>query len=239
MDKKILNIVALFVVVGIFSGCEKVFTTYGNGRLISMEKTFSSFEKVNVRGDVEVRFYESEEYLAVITVDENLCGYVDVFTKNNTLNIGKEGILGCSFTKFLVEVYCPTLTGVKISGSGNFSGIDEITASSFEAGISGSGKMQGFVDCTNFSAKISGSGKMTMSGNAVNSNVEISGSGKFIGNELITANTTAGISGSGQANVHVSDYLEAKISGSGAVNYWGNPKTVNTKISGSGRVKKM
>jgi len=221
--------------------CGKGLWIKGNGDLVTSEKSISTFEKIKCAGAAEVYFHASNEFRVVVTVDANLEKYVDIFVKNNTLHIGTKNECGhssYSFTKYLVEVYGPALTGVAISGSGSFEGIDEIIASTFDAVVSGSGKINGTFDCVSLSAKISGSGKMTLVGTSTDANISISGSGRFHGNELDTKNASVHISGSGKATICVADYLNAKISGSGEIRYCGEPK-IDSSISGSGQIRKM
>ena len=237
MSKKIILFSAI---IGIFACC--VSCTFpimikGNGNLITSEKTVSEFEKINISGSAEVRFHASQEYRAVVTVDENLDEYVEVVTRGDRLYIGtKSG--SYSFTKYLVDVYCPALTGVSVSGSGSFKNTDKITVSTFETSVSGSGRIEGIIDCENFSSRISGSGKMIFAGNVKNAEIGISGSGKFEGDEFIVNDATVRISGSGKIDVHVTNNLKASISGSGKINYRGEPK-IESNISGSGSIRKM
>ena len=236
---KKLNIVSLVLIIGFLGGCSLVNINLirGNGNLITSEKSFSSFEKINISGSVEVRFYASQKYRTIVTVDSNLLEYTEIDTRGNTLNIeAKRG--SYSFTKYLVDVYCPAVNGVSISGSGCFVGMDKISVSAFSSNVSGSGRIEGTIETENFSAKISGSGNITATGNGGDSDIDISGSGSFNGNEFGINRASVRISGSGKANVNVSEYLNANISGSGNINYRGNPK-VDSKISGSGRVKQF
>jgi hypothetical protein len=204
----------IFVFVG-FVSCG-TFPIEGNGNLISTEKTVSQFEKINGSGTAEVIFHMSQEYRVVVTVDSNLDEYLEIYTRNNVLNIGtKNG--SYSFTKYLVDVYCPTLTGVSISGSGSFTGNDKIIASSFES-------------------KVSGSGNITITGTGNDSNISISGSGKFNGIEFKTNNADARISGSGNMDIWVLEYINANISGSGSIKYRGTPR-IDFNGSGSGSIK--
>ena len=226
------------VTIGSASCIKCVFPHTGNGKLETWEKDVSTFEKINCSGNAEVRYHVSDEYRAVVTIDANLRKHIEVFTKNNVLIIRPETGSNFSPTKFLVDVYAPVLYGVTIWGSGSFAGMDIISASSFAAVISGSGKVQGAVECGHFSAKISGSGKITVDGYCKDADISISGSGNFNGNELMIKNAKVNISGSGNVNVFVTDYLNAIISGSGKINYRGEPK-IDTKVSGSGRIRKM
>jgi hypothetical protein len=251
-----LNIVAMIFIIGIsvvFMSCS-IIPIRGNGNLVSFERTFSPFEKINSGGSAEIRFHKSQEYRAVITVDSNLEKYVKIETKNNVLNIGiKTGLP--SFTKYLIDIYCPVLTGVSISGSGCFIGDDKIVVSTFEANVSGSGNINGIIECENYSANISGSGEIntniicnilsvvisgsgviTITGTGNDSSIRISGSGNFNGIEFKTNNVTTHISGSGNMYIWVLENINATVAGSGNIIYRGAPK-INFNGSGSGRIR--
>jgi len=232
---KLVVIIGIAVVV---TSCVRFLPITGNGNLETFEINVSSFEKISSAGSVEIRYYASNEYHAVVTIDSNLKEYVEIDTKNNVLSIKTKNGYSISYTRFLVDVYCPFVSSVMISGSGSFTGMDKITSSSFETHISGSGKVNGTIECNKFSTKISGSGKITVEGNCNNANIEISGSGNFFGNYFCIKNATINISGSGDANLYVTDYLKANISGSGVIKYRGNP-IIESNISGSGKIKKM
>ena len=254
---KKVSIVPMVFVIGFSAICLScvVFPVIGNGQLITIEMTVSSFEKINAGGSAEVRFHASRDQRVVVTVDSNLSDYVDIFTQNKELNIRLKNRGSYSFTRFLVDVYCPVLTGVSMSGSGSFTGADKIVTSSFESYVSGSGKIEGTIECDTFSTRLSGSGKInndivcnslsadisgsgeiTITGTGKDSSVKISGSGDFKGIEFKTNNVSAQISGSGNMNIWVLDYLRANISGSGSVRYRGNPR-IDYSGSGSGRLR--
>jgi len=238
MNNKIILFAAAIGIFAACVSCTSFLPMRGNGNLVTSEKTFSEFEKINVSGSAEVRFHESQEYRAVVTVDENLEEYVEIFTRNNQLNIGTKNGYSCSFTKYLVDVYCPALTGVLITGSGSFENRDDIVVSTFGTTVTGSGKVKITVECENFSAKITGSGKIMVAGNSNDANITITGSGKFSGSDFRINNANVHISGSGSIDVHVTDNLKANISGSGGINYRGEPR-IDSKVTGSGRIRKM
>ena len=250
---KKLSIVFVVLAIG-FSVINVSCVHFGNGNIITSEVSLTPFERIHSSGSYEVRFHVSPGYRAVVTVDSNLFQYVTLNIYNGTLDIGTKNMKSCRFTKFIVDVYAPALTGVKISGSGKFIVIDKITAPSFDLNISGSGNVEGSIEsdtfsiklsgsgklknniiCNDFSANISGSGAITVSGTAKDSNIAISGSGSFNGAEFKTNNTTAHISGSGNLHIWVLDYLRASVSGSGSIKYRGAPK-IEFNGSGSGRI---
>ena len=57
-----------------------------------------------------------------------------------------------------------------------------------------------------------------------------------MGEELESATARVSVSGSGQADVVVSEELDASVSGSGAIRYSGGPSRVREEVSGSGSV---
>ena len=240
---KNLTLVTMVIVIGIAAVCSSCIIAIkpimGNGNIRTSERTVSSFDKIHISGSAEVRFHESQEYRASVTVDSNLDEYVEVYVSGNTLNIRTRDGYTYSFKKFLVDVYCPVLTGVSVSGSGSFEGKDAIIAPVFESEISGSGRIGGRIECGYFSARIAGSGRINVTGNSVSSNIAISGSGSFNGDTFIVNTAVVSITGSGNAYVYVTNSLRADISGSGTINYRGNPQVVDSNISGSGRVKKI
>ena len=212
--------------------------TKGNGDITTSEKAVPTFEKINCVGSADIHFHAGEEYQAVVTIDENLKEYVEISTENNVLTIGTKKGYSISPTKFTIDVYCPVLTGVSLSGSGSFKSADKIIASTFESSVAGSGRIEGTIECDNYSATITGSGKITIHGNSNDATISITGSGDFNGDDLNTRNATITISGSGDANICVSNNLKAKIFGSGDINYSGDPE-IDSSISGSGQIKKI
>jgi len=237
---KNLNIFTLLfitVISMVYVSCSNLLSTVGNGNLVASERTVSTFEKISSSGSSEIRFHASQEYRVVVTTDSNLVDIVTTDIRNNVLNIGFKGG-SYSFTRIQVDVYCPILTSVSISGSGSFTGNDTIITSTFDLKVSGAGKIDGTIECGNFSAKIKGSGKINVSGNGNNSDIDISGSGIFSGNNFAINNAAVRVSGSGRANIFVSENLNVDITGSGEVNYRGNPG-IESKTSGSGRINKL
>jgi hypothetical protein len=211
--------------------------TIGNGNLVASERVVSPFNKINGKDIVKVNYHTSSEYRVTVTTDSNLTEFVTTDVKDNVLNIEiKNGHY--KFTKILVDIYCPTLTDIEISDSGDFNGIDRIITSTLKLNVSDSGNIMVTIECDNFLSQISGSGKIIVSGNSTDSNISISGSGNLDGNNFIVNNAIFNISGSGNAYISVTDYLQADISGSGTLNYNGEPK-IDYYISGSGKIKKI
>jgi hypothetical protein len=239
---KLRNVVAIAIcLAGITmpSSCKKDAPIEGNGILRTSEKTVSVFEKIVVSGDAEVRYYASEEYRVVFTIDENLHDYVEIFTQNNVLNIGlKKNVSYSRITKFSVEIYSPVLTGVSLDGFVDFESMDIISTPAFKAVTSGSVKVKSAIECEDFSAKIDGLGEMTITGNSKDARIDIFGDEIFDGKEFTTKNAIVNMDGFGKVYICVTDNLKVNISGSGTVYYWGDPK-IEITVDGDGKIIKM
>lgn len=147
---------------------------------------------------------------------------------------------------------------LSVSGSGDLTADIEVR-NTLDASASGSGDMMIRGICKNLDSSISGSGrinaklrinedaKMTISGSgkieaegtSKSVTARISGSGSVRAADLETDNCKVTISGSGSVQINVKTALDASISGSGSVSYRGNPSSINTNASGSGKVRKM
>jgi hypothetical protein len=218
----------------------------GNGEVITDKRSLSPFDKIKVSGSCEARFHSSEEYSAVVTVDSNINEYIETVVKNGVLRIKLKPGRRYYYDNKTVDVYCPALAGVSISGSGSFEAADKIKSQEFEIEITGSGSIKcaaddgdegGALECDNFTARITGSGSIDIDGSGKDAEIRISGSGHFNGKAFKLKNCSVHISGSGAADVCAEDILDANISGSGKIRCKGNPK-IDFKSSGSGRLIK-
>lgn len=147
---------------------------------------------------------------------------------------------------------------MNLTGSGNIELIDVITTDC-QITNEGSGAIlieslrssdgtnlslnsSGFIIIKNMDAKYlnvncSGSGRIEgKSGNASNGYYLLSGSGLIDLSGVSVANINATNSGSGKIMLKATNKLDAKISGSGNIEYWGNPSDITQKITGSGKL---
>ena len=214
------------------------FSGKGNGNLIQRKKSFDNFTKIKSSGIAKVRYHsynESNPYI-ILTVDENLEKFVKIEVEKNRLCIGVERG-SYSFTEFTVDVFCDTLTGIKLSGSSRIKLTDELHTDELDIDISGSGDVSGRVICELLVAEISGSGRITLSGKCENKiDMLISGSGSFYGYDLKCENARVNISGTGNAEIYVVDDLKAKVSGMGKITYKGKPVSVDKTVTGLGKI---
>ncbi len=136
------------------------------------------------------------------------------------------------------DIEVKNLLDVSASGSGDM--MIRGICKNFDSSVSGSGRINAKLRI-NEDAKmsISGSGKIEAEGTSKSVTAKISGSGSVRAADLETDSCKVTISGSGSVQINVKTALDASISGSGSVSYRGNPSSVNSHSSGSGKVRKM
>ncbi|MBN2683468.1 MAG: DUF2807 domain-containing protein [Bacteroidales bacterium] len=233
--KKILLLSSLSLLI--FSACHDPFgyCTNGNNVLVSETRFVSGFNEIVSEGDYEVNIVQGDEYSVVVEAEENLMPYIETDLDNSTLVIRTKR-RRCIDPNYRVKVWvsAPEVKSIILSGSGNINA-EQIETNFLNVKISGSGDIVTQAVCQKLDCSISGSGNISLMGSCDEGDMHISSSGNINGYGMEQITSFATISGSGDMYLSVIDFLDVKITGSGCVNYIGNP-AVTAKITGSGSV---
>ncbi len=192
-------------------------TVRGSGEMTTETRDVGSFTRIESDGafDITVRFGPTQK--VTLTFDDNLIDQIETKVHGRTLDLSSEGSWS-SHENCKVEITVTALDRISISGSGEIEIID--------------------MKAEEFEFEQSGSGTFTASGTCGDLNVDLSGSGSIHTVDLAADNVTVTISGSGDAEVFAKVSLEAEVSGSGSIEYYGSPENVSSNVSGSGRITK-
>jgi len=210
----------IFVFAFAFTGCFREnalrATITGSGNLTNQERHAEQFTGVNVSGSAKVIITQNANPGVRVEADDNIISEVTTTFTNGALNIGMKGN---SYSKITVNVYVtmPEVKELTCSGSAQF-----ITSSP--------------INTDELLCKVSGTGDFRISGTAENQVIEVSGTGNFRNKDLNSKNCSVTISGTGNADVTVTDNLTARIAGVGNINYYGNPKSVSKEVLGVGNI---
>lgn len=235
MKQKVSLFIALAISTSVFIGCKKI---NGKGAIVSQTYDLSGFEKIDLSntGDV-VTVYDVNQYVEVKT-HENLFEALEIKVDNGRLKIDtKKGYSIGKYDELTYYVHSSAINEVNVSGSGNILVVDGTSSTgSFKATISGSGSVTAEnLSVSTAEANISGSGNTHFDGQTNQANLKISGSGNIYSFGLISQSTDANISGSGNIETTTNNSLDVSISGSGNVKYKGTP-VIDVNISGSGNI---
>ena len=135
-----------------------------------------------------------------------------------------------------VYVTVPSLTALRVGGSGRLELNGPLEADALVLAVSGSGDLLvPQLRAGRLETNVSGSGDVTVGGTCPGNEIRISGSGKVRAHDLKTETSRARISGSGNAHIFASRSVEGAISGSGNL-YVAGGASLNSSTHGSGRV---
>jgi putative autotransporter adhesin-like protein len=187
----------------------------GSGVAATSTRALPNFSGIDLAGSNNVTVVAGARQSVVVHADSNLLSHVTTQVKAGTLIIGGVGSFNAKSPMY-VEISVPSLAALDLSGSGN------ITVTGIRA--------------SRLTVTLPGSGNIYASGSVTQLNISIDGSGDAQFSGLITRNVEAVVGGSGSIFVTATQSLDAKVPGSGAILYSGNPPHVTTSITGSGAV---
>ena len=202
------------------------------------------FDEVTMKIGGTVYITQGDKNEVILEGDQDDIEEVNVEVRGGELTIESSRRSRWSFwnsSNVRLDVYVTVkeLKSVTVSGSGDIVGQNAIKTNDFRARVSGSGDIEMELDARTVDTGISGSGNIELSGSATSGRLSISGSGKLLAENLRLDDFEVRISGSGRGSITVYGELDVRISGSGSVYYSGDPTGVNSRISGSGKVRRI
>lgn len=212
----------------------------GNGNITTENRSTSDYDTVKCAGSFDYILVAGTEGQLTLEGESNLLPYVITEVKNGSLYIKTQKGKNISPSRnetIKITIPFKDLDKVSLSGSGDLWNEDRITEDDLEVSLSGSGDVILDIQTTNVSGKVTGSGDVTLKGSTTNLKAGVTGSGDFHGFDLKSINTDVSVTGSGDAEVVCNGDFRARVTGSGDIEYRGNPKKHDTKVSGSGSIE--
>jgi len=209
----------------------------GSSDIATETTDLTTFEGVDFRLPGVVQIVKGTEYSVTVKASDNHIGLIRTQVRGNKLVIDTDNRC-LKNTKIQITVTTPELSFLRVAGSGDIFSADNFTAANWELRVDGSGSIEANTFGGEVDANISGSGDIALRGTVENFSPTISGSGSIKAFALVAEEVSARISGSGNIQTTAAEKLNVTISGSGNVRYKGSPASVNTTISGSGKLIK-
>ena len=212
----------------------------------------SNFSSIRVLGSPDVEYRQSNGSKTTVSIygSDNLVDLLEVSTVNGVLQVNiKKGVKILSGERRLkVIASSPSLNQVDIKGSADVYLKGTIKGNDLNLNIAGSGDIEaenlqyanifalvkgsGDIDLKNVKAttvmsEVNGSGDINMKGSAQKATLTVNGSGDISAEKLAATNVVATVAGSGDIVCYASRQLDARVSGSGDIEYKGSPSVVN------------
>ena len=205
----------------LLSSCNKE-TIKGGGAIISENRTVPAFTEIQINGDGEATVVYGLTQEVTVTGYENLLPVYETKMLGSVLQLQfKPNNYRIRNNNIKVRITVPSLSNLRINGSGNISAANFANGNTLTTYINGSGNI------------------VVKDSKYINASYIINGSGEITATTTEAKQAAAEIHGSGNIRLKVANKLDANISGSGTIDYWGNPTTVNTQVSGSGKINKQ
>ena len=203
----------------------------------------SPFTEVSLGGSAHVVLKQGSPQSVVVEASTEDLAEFETVVKDNQLRLGyrnDRNRMGNNRNHGSVTVYitAPTLTALRVGGSGKMEVDGSLKADAMTLAVAGSGSLLvPQLAASSLETALSGSGDVTVGGKCPRHDVRISGSGNVQAHGLQAETCNARISGSGDAHVYASRTAEASISGSGSM-YVAGGAQLTSSVHGSGRITK-
>lgn len=188
----------------------------GNGKITTDRRPVTDFTRVEAGGFCELEWHPGPPSFS-LTTDENLLSRIRTRMDGDRLKIDMEDGPMAPTDGIKIVITSSSLVGAELSGA------VELNATQ----LSGS----------KFVLETSGAAKITLTGKVNRLLASLTGASKLEAEGLPTEDVELSVTGAGKAEVVATNSLRAAITGAGKVIYGGNPKTVERKITGAGKIE--
>jgi Putative auto-transporter adhesin, head GIN domain len=189
-------------------------STRGSGVTATEYRELAPFATVELAGANSVTVRVGPAQSVAVTADDNLVDHVTTTVRSGRLSIANDGSFTTK-TPMTVAVSVPSLDGVTLSGSGTVI-VEGVTGTDFIADLSGTGTLVASGTVDRLTAVLSDTGTVELQG-------------------LVAQDVIARLGGTGEMNVHATSTLDATLTGTGSIIYFGSP-FVTTHDTGPGSI---
>jgi hypothetical protein len=134
-----------------------------------------------------------------------------------------------------VAVWAPQIAGVEIAGAADVEGRNMRGLEALAVAGAGDFDLVG-IDSDRLEVQISGAGEAELEGRVGELEVSLAGAGEVEAKGLTARRAELSIAGAGEIEITVTEAVKASTAGAGDIDIYGNPKDVQRKTRGAGRV---
>lgn len=212
-------------------------TVRGNHNVVKQERNVSDFSGVKVSTAIDVYLTQGEKTSVVVETDENIQEYLVTEVKNDVLNIYFDAsILSVEVKK--VYVTTKQINYLSTTSSGDIFGQNPFKTGNLKLNSSSAGDIKVEVYAKNVDANGSSSGDITLTGEADYLEADLSSAGDLNAYSFKVKQADVSVSSAGNADLYVTEKLNARASSAGDINYKGDPEFIDAHSSSAGGIHK-
>jgi hypothetical protein len=197
----------------------------GSGRMATRELPVTAVHRILAGSFFRVSVSMGSRDAVTLRYDDNLGPYLDIGTVGETLRLQARSDVSLNDVTLEAKVTARSLSEVRASGLAEVSVQGSMADSPFSLDVSGAARFAG--------EWASGTAQVTLSGTARHLGLSGSGASHVEAPDLVVDALAADLSGATWARVHVSDSIEATLSGASSLRYTGDPDIVRQEVSGA------
>ena len=201
------------------------------------EKGVGDFTEVKVFDLIEVNLIKSDVDKVEITGDD--IEDVEVINKDGKLKIRMKLDKTFNGERTFVAVYYTKLNIIDGNEGAFISSNELITQDYIELRAQEGARLKIGLDVDTVDIRAVTGGTIETRGKAKSQDITLNTGGIYEGRSFETQNTSVNIKAAGEADVHASKLVNAKVLAGGEVFIYGNPENVNKNTTFGGRVKRM
>lgn len=200
------------------------------------------FDHINMAASGEMRIVQDGSSAVTIDASPRDLRRLRVYVKEKTLFIEHRNDwlhrVAPSDEPIRYTVNVGRFEGLSLTGIATTQ-MDDLTADAFALSVNGLGKIAlDNMDVERLQADLAGGAEAVLNGVAVDQALSITGAGSYDAGGLQSETARAQLTGNSAATLWVTLALDAEITGSGHLSYYGNP-TVSKRLSGLGGIEHL
>jgi hypothetical protein len=211
----------------------------GPDSILSEKREVAYFHSIEIWGSCQVFFKKDVQQELTVEAEQNILPLIKTWVRDDgTLIIENERSYHSSRG---VTVYASMLEirRFAIIGAGKIVGEHPFSCGELSLLIDGAGKIEMNVNAEKVFSTINGGGHIVLSGSAEFHRVKINGAGNLDALSFVSSVYELTIIGAGYCHIYVTDVLDVVLAGAGIIYYKGEPKAINSQITGAGRLVKL
>lgn len=189
----------------------------GSGKRKTESRNVSDFSEIVVEGAYRVEVACGQGPSVEVEADDNILPLIKTEVEQGRLRIRQERGFSVNSLPH-VRITVPDVRAVSVPGAADFH-------------LSG-------VKNDALKIEVAGAAKFRASGETGTLDVDLNGAAVIDARDLRARTVNAVSNGAGMTTVHATEALNATINGVGSIEYYGDPKTVNPKVVGFGKISR-